>query len=190
MGQYYMAYATYGNKKKSYIFYSHDYDNGLKLTEHSWVGNNFINAFCSKILHNPMYVAWVGDYAEESPNYQGLVKNKEQFTIYAKKAWNSKATNHVKDSPEIPFGIYFLVNHTKHMYIDLTKYIIENQFGEGWCHHPLPLLTACGNGLGGGDYWGINENLIGSWAFDKISLEWKKPDNFIEFMPHFKEKGL
>lgn len=188
MGQYYMGFATMGNKKKSYIFYSHDYDNGLKLTEHSWIGNNFINAFCSKILNNPMYVAWIGDYAEDSPNHDGLVKSKEQFMIYAKKAWREN-NNPCHNSPEIPFGNYYLVNHTKHLYINMAKYVTENQFDGRWCHHPLPLLTACGNGLGGGDYYGINENLIGSWAFDKISLEYESPKEYSSFMPHFKEKG-
>lgn len=28
-------------------FYSHDYNNGLKLMEHSWLGNTFVNAVCS-----------------------------------------------------------------------------------------------------------------------------------------------
>ncbi len=187
MGQYYMGFATMGSKKKSYIFYSHDYNNGLKLIEHSWIGNNFVNAFCSKILNNPMYVAWIGDYAEDSPNHEGLVKTQEQFIQYAKKVWR-KNNKPCKDAPQIPFRGYYLINHTKHLYINMAKYFVENQFDRGRCYHPLPLLTACGNGLGAGDYYGINENLIGSWAFDKISLEMEEPNNFSEFTPNFRRK--
>ena len=36
--------------------------------------------------------------------------------------------------------------------------------------HPLPLLTAVGNGRGGGDYAGINADKIGSWAFDVLEV--------------------
>ena len=39
MGQYYMPLLI-GSDKKILRFYSHHYDNGLKLMEHSWVGNN------------------------------------------------------------------------------------------------------------------------------------------------------
>jgi hypothetical protein len=38
--------------------------------------------------------------------------------------------------------------------------------------HPLPLLTAEGNGRGGGDFRGDDpQNLVGSWARDLISVE-------------------
>ena len=40
----------------------------------------------------------------------------------------------------------------------------------GFVPHPLPLLTAVGNGLGGGDYHGINEEKVGSWAFDLLEV--------------------
>ena len=34
-------------------------------------------------------------------------------------------------------------------------------------------MTACGNGLGGGDYHGDqpDENLVGYWCWDEISVE-------------------
>ena len=52
----------------------------------------------------------------------------------------------------------------------MYEYIKNNTVDE-WCLHPLSLLTALGNGKGGGDYHGINEDLIGYWAFDEISFE-------------------
>jgi hypothetical protein len=49
----------------------------------------------------------------------------------------------------------------------------------------LPLLTAEGNGRGGGDYRGENENLIGSWARDIISVEMEIPDGYDELVCEF-----
>lgn len=39
---------------------------------------------------------------------------------------------------------------------------------EFWCVNPLPVLTACGNGRGGGDYRDDDDINVGSWAFDLI----------------------
>lgn len=47
--------------------YSHDFDNGMKLMEHSYVGNWFVNAVIRMIrfLDNGkgVHFAWVGDYS-------------------------------------------------------------------------------------------------------------------------------
>ena len=52
--------------------------------------------------------------------------------------------------------------------------------------HPLALLTAEGNGRGGGDYEGTNMELIGSWSRDFISVSPNKPtDDFVEIVPNF-----
>lgn len=190
MGQYYMPFLSYGNKKKYYKFYSFDYDNGLKLTEHSWIGNNFMNAISSFLLNNPMYVAWIGDYAEDSPNYLGLVKNSDQFEMYKRKVWdnNDSCKKFEISEKRLPFGHWFLVNHTQKIYIDLTSYIYFNSFDGGWCYHPLSLLTACGNGLGGGDYRGCNLKDIGSWAFNKISINYIPPEGYREVCYDFNNK--
>ena len=42
---------------------SHDFDNGLKLMEHSWIGNNFVNVILAQIRSNPKRIVWMGDYA-------------------------------------------------------------------------------------------------------------------------------
>lgn len=65
----------------------------------------------------------------------------------------------------------FLVNYTKKIYIDGTIYFITARNEEGWCTNPLSLLTALGNGQGGGDYRGKEEEKIGAWAGDWISVE-------------------
>ena len=65
MGQYYYPIIMgkrYGVKG---WLYSWDYENGLKLTEHSYMGNYFVNAVLTKINHQPMRIAWIGDYADD-----------------------------------------------------------------------------------------------------------------------------
>ncbi len=41
MGQYYKPICLDNELKEQWV-YSHDYDNGLKLMEHSYVSNNFV----------------------------------------------------------------------------------------------------------------------------------------------------
>lgn len=66
----------------------------------------------------------------------------------------------------------FLCNHTKHLYIDLNKYKEKSIDIYGWVINPIPLLTAVGNGNGGGDYWSeVHKEDVGSWAFDIISVK-------------------
>ena len=52
------------------------------------------------------------------------------------------------------------MNHTKKVYVKKN-----GRF------HPLSLLTAEGNGSGGGDYYGPNIDMVGTWARDIISME-------------------
>lgn len=57
----------------------------------------------------------------------------------------------------------------------------------GWRIHPLPLLTAIGNGLGGGDYYGINTDDVGTWAWNEISVEDEPPVEYTEVKYTFRE---
>jgi hypothetical protein len=69
----------------------------------------------------------------------------------------------------------FILNHTKKLFLDKTKFKLL---------HPLPLLTSEGNGIAGGDYYGKNAHLCGTWARDTISLN-DQPGEFSEFFPEF-----
>ena len=160
MGQYYNAVL----KDKEGKFHSYYSTNGLKLMEHSWFLNDFVNEVCKKILNNPNQVAWVGDYAEPNDFEEKLhqfIDNRTNFEqgLSSKDNFNC-------------LGL-FLVNEDDKTYIDMTKYYntsIKSSENDDWVIHPLPLLTAMGNGLGGGDYRGINEDLIGIWAGKIIQL--------------------
>lgn len=63
---------------------------------------------------------------------------------------------------------------------------------ETWdmCVHPLPLLTACGNDRGSGDYHeGYPDyNRVGKWAFDLIECSDKKPEGYEQLDVTFTER--
>lgn len=133
-----------------------------KLMEHSWYLNPMVNAISEKIYHNPSQIAWVGDYYDDG----GL-------SSYAYPKDGKYCELH---KTEFTLNGRFLVNHTKMLMIDCWDYLrecmIENE--NGWVPHPLPLLTALGNGRGGGDYRGINEDKVGSWAWDVLEIvDWE-----------------
>lgn len=151
---------------------SHDFDNGIKLMEHSWIGNNFVAEVEHYLINNPSRLVWAGDYANEEPDGECLY---------------SKANNSLKHEHEEDFNYdetagMFVINHDK------KEYYIRPAYDENeWQVNPLPILTSEGNGRGGGDYHGEGE-LIGSWARDHIEYSQEKPgEDYIEIHPGFKE---
>jgi hypothetical protein len=168
MGQYYRGCILADNKKtvKAWM-YSHSYNNGLKLMEHSWIKNNFVRAFETLILSNPKRVVWGGDYAEPD---NGLKTNTYQ-----------RCKDELEVKPTVPktTGNY-IVNHSQKMFVN-KKNVVKAT--DGWQIHPLPLLTCEGCGNGGGDFFGEDpKNLIGSWARDIISIEKVKPKGYTELI--------
>ena len=65
MGQYYKP-TIIAPDGRILSMYSHAFDSGSKLTEHSWIGNEFVNTAYSLILKSPKRVAWIGDYAKDN----------------------------------------------------------------------------------------------------------------------------
>jgi len=159
MGQYYLVVILAEKSDKEYIRTYLDpgmYNNGMKLREHSYIGNNFVNIIENLIGPNGMFyksrLVWAGDYSDAEPN--------------SDKNLNKMCEAKVPFVYKEPIVSYtYIVNHTKKVYIKKT---------EGF--HPLPLLTAEGNGRGGGDYNGPNVDLVGTWARDVISMENEAPD--------------
>ena len=217
MGQYYIPTILGKRYGVSATLYAHDYENGLKLMEHSYMGNNFVNAVLLKIDHQPMRVAWIGDYSDQ-PYPEDDVKEREpyqrkllkaEFMRRYNKVWNPDR-NYKKIKPEPLGGFespekfdgYYLINHTQKAYVDLGEYQRMNGWTEKWrdrdgvmhecwsAIHPLPLLTACGNGRGGGDYHEQypDYDKVGTWAFDLIEFASYEPVGFTKEEYHFKEE--
>jgi len=204
MGQYYRPLMIFedGEERSAY---SHAFDNGLKLMEHSWIGNNFVNAVLHEIEDRPARIAWMGDYAtdavEDGCNFgDGYITSVEAFLEKYNGVWGEYRS--VQDiSPETPqykldldsAGCY-LANATKKCYIDIEEYIrrnsVRDRYGMSgvWCINPLPLLTCIGNGMGGGDYRGeAGMGDVGSWAFDKIYITYLRPGNWERVDYRFQE---
>jgi hypothetical protein len=189
MGQYFKPCVLAENKTtvKAWV-YSHDIKytfkradgtkvecgNGLKLMEHSYIGNEFVSAFESLIKNNPQRVIWGGDYADHC---KGLKSN-----TYDRCTDNNKVLP--TDRPNTRETRY-VVNHSKREFVDKFK-VKEIKDWKGAKIHPLPLLTSNGNGMGGGDFRGENK-YIGTWARDIISVESRKPKGYTEIVPNFNE---
>ena len=191
MGQYFTPILKKAMANKHYkytVFYSHEYGNGLKLVEHSYIDNCFVNAVCNELVNNPQKVIWFGDYTEtglslrlteKQINFLHKISNDEKYYLRGGKEqfnWDKQ---------------WFLVNHSKQVFINMKAYIESAPLSmatyDGWegKFHPLPLLTASSNGQGGGDYF-PNENFeayawtVGSWCNDLIELTEKKPEGYDE----------
>jgi len=169
MGQYYKPISI----DKMTFLYSHDYGNGLKLMEHSYIGNSLVNTVESLLAPDGAWhknsIVWAGDYADEEGD--------STDNLYTQIGDDSIEP---KNMEERSSGRY-IVNHTKKEYVD--KDIVPKD-PEGWKVHPLPLLTCEGNGRGGGDYRRDNQH-IGDWARDQISIEEKAPKDYEELIPNF-----
>lgn len=199
MGQYYRTLLIFENDLME-CANAHHYDNGVKLMEHSWVGNDFVNAVLGAIENNPARVAWVGDYAmdglpDDWCTGAGFITSRKQFRDYYDRLWDNKIKSLPKTTKLFDLNMEskdcYIVNKTKQTYIDLEKYIAENsrqRFGSAWVINPLPLLTAIGNGNGGGDFYGLpGKDDVGTWAFDKIYVSDLRPSKLTEVMYRFDE---
>jgi hypothetical protein len=150
------------------------HNNGSKLMEHSYIKNNFMLTVESNLGPNGAFymtrVVWAGDYAEpETDSGNNLHHMCDDQT--------SKAIGPSDDRNEYRY----IINHSKNLFID------KNSLNSTGNIHPLSLLTAEGNGRGGGDYMGHNKELCGKWARDIISVNDVVPSEFEEFHPDFSE---
>lgn len=183
MGQYYRAVILSEEEHGAEILASYEANkhdsNGAKLTEHSWIGNYFVYTIeallCEYGNYNRHRLVWAGDYADRE-------EGKKSNLYFLSEAYLTQGKV-VRLIPEY----HFLVNHSKRVLVDKFKSLPGQ---DGWRIHPLPLLTAEGNGRGSGDYHprsAEEEALIGSWARDIISVERQIPDGYQEIVPPFLE---
>lgn len=232
MGQYYKIYL--GDKNGNPIddcLYESFY--GIKLMEFSWWENTLMKYMYSKLYHNPLRIAFIGDYAEEDhwlafpdmdkeiirPEYRrvwGELADDTHCAVSEKDAeiYEGPKFNKEKDSYEASrqeeylsmkkaglmhvakdFSLKgkYLVNHDTKEYISLDRYYKDckytgkdysgNEFTD--CVSPLSILTAVGNGEGGGDYRGSSMYAVGRWAWNLISVEDEPPEGYEGDNEHF-----
>lgn len=198
MGQYYIPVVLNGTGGKVIGSFSpYDYENGMKLMEHSYLGNKLVGSVVAKALYmsvstgKTVTLAWVGDYAtlEEDVRtgyYTGQNRDYERIFNRAQKAADNKVGRVPSDDEEIKKAFknidnvvfYNNIRKEKLSLQDYRKAQIANRLANGtptyrdnpedFIIHPIPLLTALGNGKGGGDYEGTCMEWIGKWALHPL----------------------
>ena len=199
MGQYYMPCSLTDNKEhvKSFV-YSHSikirwktYDGrmvttgvGLKLMEHSYLTSKMMLCVEALLIEGGEWhktpIVWSGDYSDAvrgDLNYFTMCERTDEGEHIARELIPKPLTQ--KQAKEFRF----IVNHTKKEFVDKTRVPSV----DGWHIHPLSLLTAEGNGRGGGDFEGIGEKFVGTWARDIISVEKELPEGYKQIRPYFIE---
>lgn len=185
MGQYFkpVLLIENGGETRAECYWPWDADNGAKITEHSWVGNNFVNAVMSRIGEltgkgATVHLAWVGDYSDVCDGHEHENLHREAYAA----AWGEYIDVHSPFSPRRVCDLYI---HD----MDRDEYVtVPGKSDEGeWILHPVPLLTAIGNGQGGGDYDGCRMDLVGTWAYDEIRVLTEAPKGAEEIKPGFRE---
>lgn len=206
MGQYYKLLCVNRREKLS----KDDY--GAKLMESAWAGNDLTTSLYYMLMRNwsEKIVVNIGDYADTDKDWAVLVnKLSKRFKInsypeYLDETKTYKSLHNTADDykkverkPTIKrkdLGRIYGLNLDKKEFVDLNVLPVTDVYkyegGETvYAVEPISLLTAMGNGLGGGDYHTEDESTpyVGSWAGDRISVSHFIPDGYTEIVPNFKE---
>lgn len=159
MGQYYKPINT---DKKEWL-YSHSYKSrfkrddgkiiffgvGLKLMEHSYVGNKLTEAVKGLLVEGGSWyknhIVWAGDYADDEPESEWRNKEAEypDKNLYAIIGTDENEI-HPK-SKKLPKEYRYLCNWDTKTFVDYTKL---KEDGDGFIVEPLSILTCEGNGRG------------------------------------------
>ena len=160
-----------------------------KLMEHSWIGNACLNHVAKRLYNTPKRLVWMGDYAEQE-DFEGDFKKDRNIpdNIPApdyKQAWETEQVRGFKGKG-IDIDGKFFINHEQKSYVDIDEYIAKSNDSE-WVINPISLLTAIGNGRGGGDYGGINEEYVGKWAWNIVEIADSAPADYTKLDIIFNE---
>ena len=173
MGQYY--YPTIIRRDGTVDQYlALDYDNGLKLMEHSYIGNHFVDNILHTLFHNKGKLAWLGDYTVAEDTFEDDTIFKGALGLFASEGDFVKRYSRLTKDENFSLEGKIILNHSKKEYIVMSKYIEiakeELESEDDFIVNPVPLLTASSNGRGGGDYRGVNEEYCGLWCGDIIEV--------------------
>lgn len=190
MGQYYniiTAEKDYGNigiidDKRTKMFETGNYFEetfGAKITEHSWFGNHLTSGISNLLYKTPKRIIWCGDYAEDD-ELKNLIPGISMSDVFSD---SNKYKRYLWDNIELfDHRNKWLVNYSKREQVSFNDYMNESNYGDVWYDktpmimYPVSLLTALGNGRGGGDYHegGTCFDKVGTWAGDMIGIEDEK----------------
>lgn len=214
---------------------------GLKVLEHSYVGNadvfhfflrlvdkeSLLASFISSVINTSSLddllgswagkaVAHAGDYEEVDEGQKTIYENlsdkakgraQNQFvkalnlSRYTQKdnPWQPYTDNGYKKIMGLASSVYgsgapiYIVNHDKKEFLDYRRYLALHRVAESkdgtlkFAVDPLSILTTTSNGMGGGDYHGMNEDTAGLWCYDRISITSAYPTDYSELFYFFRE---
>lgn len=155
----------------------HMFSNGSKLSENGYPEASFVEGIVNELRNRPARVAWVGDYANEEEDFTGIDGYGEDTynTLWGPDEGQVADPVAFRIAPERGDSLRgYLVNRTKGVFLDLADTATDAALSM----HPLPVLTAIGNGRGGGDYFGPNMDAVGSWAMDVLEVIDAEPAGF------------
>ena len=157
--------------------------------DEEYMTNNFPELWKDLVEQNP----WLRKRRE----YDGKYYDRSLYECDDEEYYLSDNTGYtdlydIKQTDKCP---RYALNFDKHEYVDLYNPSLkawdytDEETGEKRTVliFALNLLLAVGNGLGGGDYSGEDEQLVGHWAGDSIGLEDEIPDGFTELSVGFTE---
>lgn len=180
MGQYYII--VFLNEKDEVIHWISPC--GAKLTEHGYVGNetcDMVEYLLSPL--GPCYksrVVWAGDYADPEEHRVKEDEEQEERNLYHICTEDFQNLQYSTQHPGETRLCNYIVNHTDKEYVDKRKRIT---LGDDSNLHPLAVLTADGNGRGGGDIHSDSDT-IGAWVRHVISVEREVPWSYRELLMH------
>ena len=150
----------------------------------------------AQLLNKPGRLAWLGDYhsecdfAELNEDLPKIIGKKfdEHYKCFVlpghEEFCHGKHVRHYNKPEKVKERQgRFILNHDKKCYIDMEEYEKNNLTCTedcDWHFHPIPLLTAVGNGRGGGDFHGIGEEDVGCWAGDLLEVRNARPNGYID----------
>ena len=187
MGQYFKAIILdYKTKKPQIVFEPGNWSTGAKLMEHSWMRNNMIQYVECLLEEKPRYLVWAGDYADAEDG-----SDSNLYDMCSRQTLSICPQDFVHRWLDLRRDNKYLINYTKKEFVNKKRITNNpNQEVTRWRIHPLSLLTAEGNGSGGGDYYGCCEDEVGIWARDLIGVARRKteiPAGFTEYVTNFYE---
>ena len=190
MGQYYMPILgnAFGTDCKVFNRSVDGEYTFAKLLEHSWWLSPFVNSISARLYKEVGRVAWVGDYATEADDFH--FPHCSAFCVpHYEDAWGENVRLIKTASTDFKLDGKFLLNYDTRQFVSLDEYKAASVDKDGWVIHPLPLLTAVGNGRGGGDFHEGNIGFedVGIWAWHLLSIVDNLPKHFKKLKLIFKE---
>ena len=190
MGQYYIPLVgnAFGTNRKAFDRSIDGRYEVSKLLENSWYLNPFVNAISALFYSEASRLVWIGDYATEADDF--YFKGSSAFCLPCyEEAWGEGVALIKTSASDFSLDGKFLLNYDTRQFVDLDDYKRLSVDKQGWCIHPLPLLTAVGNDRGSGDFHegNVGYESVGAWAWHLLSIVDNRPKNFRKLKLVFKE---